>query len=67
MASDTDETKRERYVAALRFSALNRAFDPVVRLTMREARFKRELLTHAALRPAHHILALPTSPGPAIR
>jgi cyclopropane fatty-acyl-phospholipid synthase-like methyltransferase len=63
MASDTDETKREGYVAALRFPALNRAFDPVVRLTMREARFKRELLAQAALRPGHRALDLGCGTG----
>jgi hypothetical protein len=36
-----------RYVPALRFRSLNRVYDPVVRLTTREADFKRRLLDQA--------------------
>jgi ubiquinone/menaquinone biosynthesis C-methylase UbiE len=56
-------TEREGYVAALRFPALNRAFDPLVRLTMRESRFKRELLDQAAIRPGQRVLDLGCGTG----
>jgi SAM-dependent methyltransferase len=62
MAADA-ETKHEGYVAALRFQALNRAFDPVVRVTMRERRFKSELLDQAALEPGHRVLDLGCGTG----
>ncbi|MGI9019242.1 MAG: class I SAM-dependent methyltransferase [Solirubrobacterales bacterium] len=56
-------TEREGYVAALRFPALNRAFDPVVRFTMRETRFKRELLDQAAIKPGQRVLDLGCGTG----
>jgi cyclopropane fatty-acyl-phospholipid synthase-like methyltransferase len=56
-------TKREGYVAALRFPALNRAFDPLVRVTMRERRFKRELLDQAAIKPGQRVLDLGCGTG----
>lgn len=56
-------SKREGYVAALRFPALNRAFDPLVRLTMRERRFKRELLDQAAIATGHRVLDLGCGTG----
>jgi ubiquinone/menaquinone biosynthesis C-methylase UbiE len=62
MASGS-ETKPEGYVAALRFPAFNRAFDPVVRLTMRETRFKRELLDQAAIEPGQCVLDLGCGTG----
>jgi ubiquinone/menaquinone biosynthesis C-methylase UbiE len=60
-AAVTEE--REGFVAALRFRSLNRAFDPVVRLTMREARFKPKLLDQAAIRPGHRVLDLGCGTG----
>ena len=62
MTPDTD-TKREGYVAALRFPALNRAFDPLVRVTMRERRFKRELLDQAAIGSTQRVLDLGCGTG----
>lgn len=61
--TSTDDSKRAGYVAALRFPALNRAFDPIVRLTMRESRFKRELLDQAAIEPRHRVLDLGCGTG----
>jgi ubiquinone/menaquinone biosynthesis C-methylase UbiE len=63
MSRLTTDDKREGYVAALRFSALNRAFDPLVRLTMREAHFKRELLAQAAIEPGHRVLDIGCGTG----
>ena len=63
MASSEDTDKREGFVAALRFPAFNRAFDPVVRLTMREARFKRELLDQAEIQDSQRVLDLGCGTG----
>jgi len=63
MAGATDAKQREGYLAALRFPALNHAFDPVVRLTMRERRFKRRLLEQAAIRPGQRVLDLGCGTG----
>lgn len=51
-----DRREREGYLSALRFPALNRAFDPVVRLTMRESRFKPELIEQARIESGHRVL-----------
>jgi 2-polyprenyl-3-methyl-5-hydroxy-6-metoxy-1,4-benzoquinol methylase len=55
--------QRDGYVAALRFPALNRLFDPVVRATMRESRFRRDLLRQAAIEPGHSVLDLGCGTG----
>ena len=44
------------YIPALRFDALTRFFDPIVRVTTRERRFKQLLLEQVALRPGHSVL-----------
>ena len=44
------------YIPALRFDALTRFFDPVVRVTTRERRVKRMLVEQVALRPGHRVL-----------
>ena len=51
------------YIAALRFRGLNRAFDPVVRFTMREARFKPRLLNQAEIQPGHRVLDIGCGTG----
>jgi ubiquinone/menaquinone biosynthesis C-methylase UbiE len=48
--------QRARYVPALRFTWLTRAYDPIVRLTTRERRFKRMLVEQVQLRPGMHVL-----------
>jgi ubiquinone/menaquinone biosynthesis C-methylase UbiE len=52
-----------RYVPALRFRALTRFYDPVIRATVREAEFKRRLLDHAAPSPGERILDLGCGTG----
>lgn len=44
------------YIPALRFDALTRFFDPIVRVTTRERRFKQLLLEQVALRPGYGVL-----------
>jgi ubiquinone/menaquinone biosynthesis C-methylase UbiE len=45
-----------RYVSALRFRALNALYDPIVRVTTREATVKARLLEQANLRPGQRVL-----------
>jgi ubiquinone/menaquinone biosynthesis C-methylase UbiE len=50
MITDNDHAnKRPRYIHALRFSWLNRFYDPIVRWTTKEAKFKRRLVEQAAV------------------
>jgi SAM-dependent methyltransferase len=63
MGPAVKEREREGFVAALRFPVLNRAFDPVVRLTMREARFKPQLLSQSEIQPGHRVLDLGCGTG----
>jgi ubiquinone/menaquinone biosynthesis C-methylase UbiE len=51
------------YVPALRFRALTRLYDPVVRVTTREAEFKRRLLDRAAIEPGDRVLDLACGTG----
>ena len=53
----------ERFVPALGFDRLTALYDPVVRLTTREARFKRRLLDQACLRSGHRVLDLACGTG----
>lgn len=51
------------YIPALRFHALTRLYDPAVRLTTREATFKRRLLEQAAAAPGSRVLDLGCGTG----
>jgi SAM-dependent methyltransferase len=51
-------TNGERYVPALGYRWLTGFYDPVVRLTTREAVFKPALIAQAALRPGERVLDL---------
>ena len=51
------------YVPALGFRWLTRLYDPVVRLTMRDARFKARLVAQAELRAGHRVLDLGCGTG----
>jgi SAM-dependent methyltransferase len=53
----------QRFIPALRFSALTPLFDPLVRLTTRERTFKRRLLERAAARPGESVLDLGAGTG----
>jgi SAM-dependent methyltransferase len=52
----SEDASRERYVPALGRSALTALYDPVVRLTTRERRFKERLLDQAALTAGQRVL-----------
>lgn len=47
-----------RYIPALRFRWLTRFYDPVLRVTLKEARFKGLLVEQADIRPTHKVLDL---------
>lgn len=53
----------QRYVAALRFQALTRFYDPIVGITTREALFKRRLLEQISLSGEQRILDLGCGTG----
>jgi ubiquinone/menaquinone biosynthesis C-methylase UbiE len=44
------------YIPALRYESLTRFYDPVLRATLKEDRFKRLLVEQAALQPNHRVL-----------
>ena len=56
-------TESRGYLPALRFPALTRLYDPVVRLTSREGRFKELLVEQAAPAPGQRILDLGCGTG----
>lgn len=51
------------YVPALRFAALTRVYDPVVRVTTREHRFRTQLLDHACVAVGDRALDLACGTG----
>lgn len=53
----------DSYIPALRYRWLTRFYDPVVRLTTREATFKRDLLRQARIEPGQQILDLGCGTG----
>lgn len=54
---------RGSYLPALRFPALTRAYDPLIRLTTRESLFKRRLVEQASPAPGQHVLDLGCGTG----
>jgi ubiquinone/menaquinone biosynthesis C-methylase UbiE len=56
-------TESRDFLPALRFSALTRLYDPVVRTTTREGRFKEMLVEQAALEPGQRVLDLGCGTG----
>lgn len=52
-----------KYIPALRFRALTGIYDPLVRLTTRERRFKGQVLERAAVRPRDRVLDLGCGTG----
>jgi cyclopropane fatty-acyl-phospholipid synthase-like methyltransferase len=59
----TGDAAPKDFLPAMRFNFLTPVFDLVVRTTMRETRFKRELLDHAAIEPDHRVLDLGCGTG----
>ncbi len=59
----TMPTEDGGYLPALRFSALTRIYDPVIRVTTREGRFKEMLVEQAAPEPGQRILDLGCGTG----
>jgi ubiquinone/menaquinone biosynthesis C-methylase UbiE len=56
-------TERRDYLPALRFRALTRVYDPLVRFTTREGLFKRLLIEQAAPAPGQRVLDLGCGTG----
>ena len=56
-------TESRSYLPALRFAALTRIYDPVIRATTREGRFKEMLVEQAAAEPGHRVLDLGCGTG----
>lgn len=54
---------RSRYVHALGWRSLNRLYDPFLRLTMRERRFKQRLIERADVKPGDWVLDLGCGTG----
>jgi ubiquinone/menaquinone biosynthesis C-methylase UbiE len=63
MATSTDGERGEGYLPALRFRSLTRLYDPAVRLTTRERRFKRMLIEQAGPAAGQRILDLGCGTG----
>jgi ubiquinone/menaquinone biosynthesis C-methylase UbiE len=59
----TMPTSESGYLLALRFRALTRVYDPVIRVTTRERRFKELLIHQAEPRPGERILDLGCGTG----
>jgi ubiquinone/menaquinone biosynthesis C-methylase UbiE len=54
----SNETTKQPYIPALGFDWLTRFYDPVLRVTLREEKFKRLLVTQACLQPGQGVLDL---------
>jgi ubiquinone/menaquinone biosynthesis C-methylase UbiE len=52
-----------KYIPALSFDSLTALYNPIVRLTTREATFKNALIEQAAIKPQHRILDLACGTG----
>jgi ubiquinone/menaquinone biosynthesis C-methylase UbiE len=54
----SNETTKQPYIPALGFDWLTRFYDPVLRVTLREEKFKRLLIEQARLHPGQNVLDL---------
>ena len=62
-STSTMPTESPSYLPALRFRSLTRLYDPAVRLTTREKRFKGMLIEQAAIAPDQRVLDLGCGTG----
>lgn len=51
-----NDDKNRKFIPALSYRWLNFLYDPLIRVAMRERRFKSELIRQAKLKPGHRIL-----------
>ncbi len=57
------KTEKKNYIPALRYDWLTAVYDPVVRLTTREAAFKNALIEQAKIESYQHVLDLACGTG----
>ena len=50
--------KHSNYISALRYNWLTSFYDPIIQWTMKEERFKRELINQSNILPGHRVLDL---------
>jgi cyclopropane fatty-acyl-phospholipid synthase-like methyltransferase len=54
--ADANRESDRRYIPPLRFRALTRFYDPLLRATLKEDLFRSRVVSQAGLEPGHHVL-----------